>query len=103
MSRFFTSSAFSSMNLRRASTSSPMRVEKMSSVAAMSSSFTCSSVRRGGVHGGLPELRCGHFAEALVALHLVLLAALLDDVVAHFARGLLLDRVLGRLGVALAG
>src|SRR5208337_3193560 len=44
MSRFFTSSAFSSMNLRRDSTSSPIRVEKMFSVSAMSSSFTESKV-----------------------------------------------------------
>ena len=45
MSRFFTSSALSSMNLRRASTSSPISVEKMVSHSAISSSFTDNNVR----------------------------------------------------------
>src|SRR5271157_6520898 len=40
MSRFFTSSALSSMNLRRASTFSPISVVKMVSVSVRSSSFT---------------------------------------------------------------
>src|SRR6185503_7000733 len=48
ISRFFTSSAFSSMNLRRDSTSSPISVVKIFSVSAISSSFTCSKVRRSG-------------------------------------------------------
>ena len=48
ISRFFTSSAFSSMNLRRASTSSPISVVKIDSQASMSSAFTESSVRRSG-------------------------------------------------------
>src|SRR3954447_19231227 len=48
ISRFFTSSAFSSMNFLRASTSSPMSVVKMVSHSAMSSSFTDNSVRRSG-------------------------------------------------------
>src|SRR5271165_7315733 len=48
ISRFFTSNAFSSMNLRRASTSSPISVVKMASVSAMSSSLTERSVRRSG-------------------------------------------------------
>src|SRR5437899_983827 len=48
ISRFFTSSALSSMNLRRASTSSPISVVKIASQAAISSSFTESSVRRSG-------------------------------------------------------
>src|ERR1035441_6740086 len=46
MSRFLTSSALSSMNLRRASTSSPISVVKMASVSVRSSSFTSSRVRR---------------------------------------------------------
>ena len=33
-----------------------------------------------GVHSGLPELRGAHLAQALVALHLVVLLALFDDV-----------------------
>src|SRR5208282_5867090 len=48
MSRFFTSSALSSMNFLRASTSSPISVVKMVSHSAMSSSRTCSRVRRSG-------------------------------------------------------
>src|SRR3569833_3538891 len=52
MSRFLTSSALSSMNLRRDSTSSPISVVKIVSVSAMSSSFTCSKVRRSGSGGG---------------------------------------------------
>ncbi len=48
MSRFRTLSAFSSMNFRRGSTSSPMRVEKISSASYASSIFTCSSVRDSG-------------------------------------------------------
>ena len=80
MSRFFTSSALSSMNFRRASTSSPISVVKIASVSAMSSSLTESSVRRSGIHRRFPKLRRGHFAQTLVALHLVLLLALFDDV-----------------------
>ncbi len=56
-----------------------------------------------GIHGGLPELRRGHLAEALVALNLVFLAALLDDVVEDLARGLLFDGILRGLAAALAG
>jgi hypothetical protein len=44
------------------------------------------------IHRRLPELRRGHLAQALVALDLVLLAALLDDVLEDLARRLLLDR-----------
>src|SRR5262249_35763817 len=45
ISRFTTSSALSSMNLRRASTFSPISVVKISSAATASSSFTCNRVR----------------------------------------------------------
>src|ERR1700692_1175484 len=45
ISRFTTSRAFSSMNLRRASTFSPISVVKISSAATASSSFTWRSVR----------------------------------------------------------
>src|SRR6266849_7153267 len=45
MSRFTTSRALSSINLRRASTFSPIRVVKISSAATASSSFTWSKVR----------------------------------------------------------
>src|ERR1019366_2377856 len=38
-----------------------------------------------GIHGRLPELLGGHFAEALVALDDVFLAALVQDVVEKFA------------------
>src|ERR1700681_2915779 len=44
-SRFRTSSAFSSMNLRRLSTSSPISVEKIASVSARSCRSTFKSVR----------------------------------------------------------
>src|SRR5437667_12232030 len=47
-SRFFTSSALSSMNLRRFSTSSPISVEKISSLSTASSRRTTSSVRFSG-------------------------------------------------------
>jgi hypothetical protein len=46
-----------------------------------------------GVHGGFPELRGGHFAQALVALHGVVLLALFDDVGEELAGGLLLHRL----------
>ena len=61
------------MKLRRDSTSSPIRVEKISSAAAASSRVTCSSVRVVGVHRGLPQLLVVHLAETLVALDAVLL------------------------------
>jgi hypothetical protein len=48
MSRLRTLRALSSMNFRRGSTSSPMRVEKMSSASYASSIFTCRSVRVSG-------------------------------------------------------
>jgi hypothetical protein len=48
ISRFFTVSAWSSMNLRRGSTSSPMSVENMRSASTPSSTRTCSSVRVSG-------------------------------------------------------
>src|SRR5262249_39157651 len=47
-SRFLTSRACFSMNARRGSTSSPIRVLNRSLAAAASSSRTCSSVRRDG-------------------------------------------------------
>ena len=81
------------MNLRRASTSSPISVVKIVSVSAMSSSFTGSSVRRSGIHRRLPQLRRGHLAQPLVALHLVVLLALLHDVGEQLAGGLLLHRL----------
>src|SRR5438309_11875608 len=48
ISRFFTSSALSSINFRRASTSSPISVVKTVSHSARSSSFTDNNVRRSG-------------------------------------------------------
>ena len=93
MSRFFTSRALSSMNLRRASTSSPISVVKMASVSAMSSSLTESSVRRSGSMVVSQSCVAGHLAQALVALHLVVLLALLHDVGEELARGLLLHRL----------
>src|SRR5437588_4194353 len=47
-SRFFTSSAFSSIKRRRLSTSSPISVEKITSLSVASSSLTWSSVRLSG-------------------------------------------------------
>ena len=46
-----------------------------------------------GVHGGFPELRGGHLAQALVTLHLVVLLALFDDVGEELAGGLLFHRL----------
>ncbi len=74
------------MNLRRASTSSPMSVVKMVSHSAMSSSFTDKQRAALGIHGGFPELRRGHFAQAFVALHGVVLAAFGENVVEQIAR-----------------
>src|ERR1035437_9761039 len=45
-----------------------------------------------GIHGGLPQLRGGHFAQALVALYLVVLFALFHDVGEELAGGLLFNR-----------
>src|ERR1700741_3798947 len=46
-----------------------------------------------GIHGCLPELRCGHFAQTFVTLYLILAASLLDDVVEELVRRLLFDRL----------
>ena len=46
-----------------------------------------------GVHRRLPELRAGHLAQSFVALHLVVLLSLLDNVGEEFARRLFLDRI----------
>ena len=83
------------MNLRRASTSSPISVVKI--VVGFGEIFEL-DLEQGatlGVHGGLPKLRGGHFAQALVALHLVVLLALLDDVGEELAGGCLFDRLAG--------
>src|SRR4029453_19052905 len=48
MSRFLTSSALSSMNLRRGSTWSPISVVNIRSASVWSSAFTCSRVRLAG-------------------------------------------------------
>src|SRR5207249_12034360 len=48
MSRFFTNFAFSSMNLRRGSTSSPISVSNSPDASSASSMVTLSSVRLGG-------------------------------------------------------
>ena len=68
MSRFFTSSALSSMNLRRGSTWSPISVVNIRSAAGWSSALTCSSVRLVGIHRGLPQRVRVHLAEAFVAV-----------------------------------
>ena len=73
MSRKRTSFAFFWMKLRRDSTSSPIRVEKISSAAAASSMVTWSRVRVLGIHRGLPQLLVVHLAETLVALDAVVL------------------------------
>jgi len=102
MSRFLTSRAFSSMKRRRDSTSSPMRVVKISSQAVMSSSGPGGAcVDRGPSLS--PELRRGHLAESLVALDLIFLFALLDDVLEDLARGLLLHWLVRDLAASLGG
>jgi hypothetical protein len=60
--------AFVSMKLRRGSTSSPMRVVKISSAPMASSICTLSRSTHLGVHGRFPELRGIHFTEPLVTL-----------------------------------
>ena len=55
------------MNLRRLSTSSPIRVEKMGSDSAKSLIVDLQQCSAFGVHGRLPKLGGVHFAEALVA------------------------------------
>ncbi len=52
------------------------------------------------IHGGFPQLRGGHFAQAFVALDRVLLLALFDDVCEEFAGRLLFDRLAQRTGRA---
>ena len=67
-SRFRTSSAFSSMNLRRLSTSSPISVEKISFGLGDVLQIHLEQRARFGVHGGFPELLGVHLAQTLVAL-----------------------------------
>ena len=57
------------MKFLRGSTSSPMRMVKISSTPVTSSSFTRKSVRALGVHGGFPELAWIHFAQTFIALN----------------------------------
>src|SRR5437764_249315 len=91
MSRLRVFSAFSSMNFRRGSTSSPMSVEKIMSASTASSIFTWSRVRvagvivggRAGVHRDLARERRQHMAVAALALqdveHLLEPDRLLDE------------------------
>ena len=46
-----------------------------------------------GVHGGLPKLRGSHLAQSLVALDLIVLFSLLDNVGEKLAGGLLFHRL----------
>ena len=89
------------MNLRRASTSSPISVVKMFSVSVRSSSFTSQQCAALGIHGGFPELLRAHLAQAFVALHGIFLAAFVQHVLEELAHGLLLDGF--RFGLALGG
>ena len=66
-SKLRTSSACFSMNSRRGSTWSPIRVRKMSSAPETSSIFTCNSVRFVGVERGVAQLFGVHFAQAFEA------------------------------------
>ena len=68
MSRFLTFSAFCSMNSRRGSTASPMRIEKTSSASTASSTRDLEQAARLRVHRRVPELLGVHLAEALVAV-----------------------------------
>ena len=56
------------MKFRRGSTSSPMRMVKISSTPVMSSSLTCNSVRVFRIHRRFPQLIGIHFAQSFVAL-----------------------------------
>ena len=88
MSRFLTSSALSSMNLRRGSTWSPISVVNIRSASVWSSAFTCSSVRLRRIHRRLPQRVRVHLAKALVAIDRDALLAggdeELDEIVERF-------------------
>ena len=74
-SRLATFSAFSWMNSRRGSTTSPIRRVKISSATSAWATSTWSSARLVGIERGLPELLGVHLAQALVALDGEALAA----------------------------
>src|SRR4030095_8279494 len=80
-SRLATFSAFSWMNSRRGSTTSPISRVKISSATSASATSTWSRARLecasavGGIERRLPELVGVHLAEALVALDGEALAA----------------------------
>ena len=86
ISRFTTSRAFSSMNLRRSSTFSPISVVKISSAATTSSSLTLQQRARLGVHRGFPELLGIHFAQALEPRDGEIFLGVLQHVGQHVAR-----------------
>ncbi len=73
------------MNLRRASTSSPISVVKIVSHSAISSSFTESKRAPFGIHRRFPQLRRGHLAQSFVALDREVLAPFVDHVIAKLA------------------
>ena len=79
MSRKRTSLALVWMKCLRASTSSPISLEKTSSAMTAVSTPTCSRVRLVGVHRGLAELVAVHLAEALQALELLLVVGVLGQ------------------------
>jgi hypothetical protein len=84
-SRFRTSSAFSSINFRRLSTSSPISVEKMFSVSARSCKIHLQQRARLGAHGCRPQLIRVHFAQPFVALYGNLARAFALDMLQQFA------------------
>ena len=61
-------SALVSMKSRRGSTSSPISMVNTRSASMASSICTLQQAAHGGVHGGFPQLRGVHFAQAFVAL-----------------------------------
>ena len=97
MSRKRTSWAFCWMKVRRASTSSPMRVVKTSSASGLVVEAHPEQQPGRRVHGGLPQLVGVHLAEALVALDGRLLAVEPDLDLLQLVVGVGVHRLLARL------
>jgi hypothetical protein len=69
-SKFATRNAFSCINSRRGSTTSPINLTKISSASSASLILTCSSDRASLSSIVFPKLIRIHFTEAFIALHL---------------------------------
>ena len=87
-------SAFSSMNFRRGSTSSPINVEKISSASYGVLDLHLQQRAGVGIHRGLPQLLGVHLSKAFVALDVQALARLRDHVLDRCVQRARFDRFL---------